>query len=70
MYVVGDVEQEAGVHAVSSLSEEPWNVGGVMEMPKEEGWQRPKKVVQEKAMFMQEYGGPESINKVAWRSVV
>ena len=32
--VVGDVEQEVGVDAVSSLREEPWIVGGVMEMPK------------------------------------
>ena len=46
--------QEAGVDAVSSQREEPWIVGGVMEVPKEERWQRPKNVVHEKAKFMQE----------------
>ena len=62
MYVVGDVEQEAGVDVVSSLREEPWIVGGVMEMPKEEGWQRPQKVAHEKAKFMQGFGGPVKIS--------
>ena len=57
MYTVGDVEQEAGVDAMNSLMEDPCFVGGVMEMTVAEGWQRPAKVVQEKAMFMQEYGG-------------
>ena len=39
------------------MEEEPWIVGSVLEMPKEEGWQRREKVAHEKAKFMQEYGG-------------
>ena len=41
VHAVGDVEQQAGVEAVT-LGEEPWIVDSVLEMPKEEGWQRPK----------------------------
>ena len=35
VYVVGDVEQQAGVDAVT-MEEEPWIVGSVLEMPQEE----------------------------------
>ena len=51
--MVGDVEQQAGVDA-ATMEEEPWIVGSVLEMPKEEGWQRPKKVAHEKVKFIQE----------------
>ena len=54
--VVGDVEQQAGVDAVT-MREEPW-----IEMPKEQGWQRPKKMTHEKVNFMQEYSGPLKIS--------
>ena len=43
------------------MEEEPWIVGSVLEMPKEERWQRPKKVAHEKVKFIQEYGGPVKI---------
>ena len=61
VYVVGDVEQQTGVDAVT-MGEEPWIVGSVLEMPMEEGWQRPKKMTHEKAKLMQEYGGPVKIS--------
>ena len=60
--MVGDVEQEGAVDAVNSVKEEPWIVGSVTEVPKEEVRTRPKKVVREKAMFMQGYGGPMKIS--------
>ena len=44
------------------MEEEPWIVGSVLEMPKEEGWQTPKKVAHEKAKFIQELGGPVKIS--------
>ena len=44
------------------MEEEPWIVGSVLEMPKEERWQRPKKVAHEKVKFIQEYGGPVKIS--------
>ena len=37
-------------------------MGSVLEMPKEERWQGPKKVAHEKVKFIQEYGGPVKIS--------
>ena len=59
--MVGDVEHQAGVDAVT-MEEEPWIVGIVLEMPKEERWQRPKKVAHKMVKFSQEYGGPVKIS--------
>ena len=36
VHVVGDMEQQAGVDAVT-MREKPWIVGGVLEMPKDAG---------------------------------
>ena len=55
VYMVGDVEQEAGVDAVNCLREEPW-------LPEEGRWWRPKQVGHEKARFTQGYGGPLKIS--------
>ena len=59
--MVGDVEQQAGVDAVTT-GEEPWIVGSVLETLEEEGWQRPKKMTHEMAKFLQQCGGPVKIS--------
>ena len=54
IYVVGDVEQQAGVDA--GLWVACWRC------LRRKGWQRPKKMTHEKAKFMEEYGGPVKIS--------
>ena len=50
--------------AVNCSREERWIVGGVIEISKEEGWQRPVNVEDETARFTHGYGGPVKVSTV------